>query len=449
MQRAPNILWKKEHLRDSDLYVDIFAIQNDQMFLNGSEDLVNLAFSHAKFESQDGKKIADWARESGKEHFRDGKYIEAMQKFNCTLAFANEGTADMGFAYGNRSACFFEMKMFNECLYDIEMAKKSNYPKNQFNKLEKRAAKCKKFMSDENFMAKLPSVREPKLSFNEHAKFAGVADCLKLQENDDYGRHIIATCDLKIGQTILIEKPYAIIPKRSNLRCINCFKDCMNFISCESCVSAPFCNDDCKEKSRHEYECNRPANLSRKETFDLVLNIFFKINETFPNVDNLMEMVDLLLKRQDPAGLAGLAGADQKAFGWIFQLVHNHEKQTKDHLRRLRGATAVAITTLNRNPILKRKFAALKYRRFLQHLLLHLFHVAEHCIDLLQYQQVNNTEPAMKYSLDEYATGMYPFACYFNHSCMPNVCCYSVDDRLICKVIRPIGNGQQVFRSYM
>lgn len=447
MQRARNILWKKENSRDSELFVDIFSIRNDQIHLKGTEDLIEVAFSHAQWGSQDANSIANWARESGKEHFRDRKFDEAMQKFNCTLAFAKNGTADMGIAYANRSACFFEMHMFDECLHDIDMAKKSNYPRNQWNKLEERAAKCVQFMNDKNFMSKLPLSREPKLSFGEHAKFAGVADCLKIQENADYGRHVIATKYLKIGQTILIEKPYAITPKRhTNLRCVNCFKVCMNFISCKSCVGAAFCNTECKEKSCHEYECNWPANLSRKETFELVMKMFFKINETFPNVDDLMETVDLLLKRQDPSGLVG---ADQKMFGWIFQLVHNHEKQTTEHLRRLRSATAVAITALNRNPILKRKFAALKHRRFLQHLLLHLFHVAEHSVDLLQYQQENGNEPAMKYSLNEYASGMYPFACYFNHSCMPNICCYSVDDRLIGKVIRPIQKGQQLFRSYM
>lgn len=446
MQCAPNILWKKEQERDSDLFVDIFAVQNDEIFTNGTNDLVNLGFSIAESKSKIDKQIANWARESGKQHFRDGKYIDAMNNFNGSLALAKEGTADMGIAYGNRSACFFEMKMFNECLRDIDMAKKSNYPKNQLNKLELRATKCQKFMNDRDFMSTLPTIREPKLSFNEHAKFAGVADCLKLEENVEYGRHVITMSDLKIGQTILIEKPFVIIPKRTNARCINCFKACMNFIPCENCDSASFCDTDCQEKSLHEYECNRPACLSRKETFDLVLNMFFKLNETFLNADDLMETIDMLLNRQDPSGFVD---ADRTAFGWIFQLAHNHEKQTQEHLRRLRGATSIAIITLNRNPILKRKFAALKHRRLLQHLLLHLFHVAEHSIDLLQYLQEDNNKMSMKSSLEEYATGMYPFACYFNHSCIPNVCIYSVDDRLIGKVIRPIKKGEQVFRSYM
>lgn len=406
-----------------------------------------MAFSMAEAESQAvANKIGDWARESGKQHFRDGDYIEAMNKFNCSLASAGKESADMGFAYGNRSACFFELKMFNECLRDIELAKKSNYPRNQLKKLNECAAKCRQFLNDEEYMSKSPSVREPTLSFNEHAKFTGVADCLKLEENDDHGRHVIAACDLKIGQTILIEKPFAIIPKGGRLRCMNCFKAFTNVIPCENCDAASFCDADCLDKSLHEYDCNRPACLSRKETFDLVLNMFFKINEAIPNVDGLMEMVDMLLKRQDPSGFTD---ANQKAFGWIFQLVHNHGKQTKEHLRRLRGATAIAIAALNRNPISKRKFSALKHRRFLQHLLLHLFHVAEHGIDLLQYQQTDNSEMAMKSSLGEYATGMYPFACYFNHSCIPNICIYSVDDRLIGKVIRPIKKGQQLFRSYM
>lgn len=451
MPRAPKILWKKENSRNSNVFVDIFTIPNDEVFEKGSDELVEIAFKHAKPNANDAKQLAHRARECGKQYFRDGQYAKAMEQFNHTLLLASKDTVDMGFAYGNRSACFFELNLFDECLHDIEITKKSKYPRNQWEKLDTRAAKCIKFKNDDQFMAKVPTAREPKLSFPQHAKFTGVADCLKLKESDDYGRHVIATCDLKIGQTILIEKPYAIIPKRDypDLRCVNCFKHSMSLMPCENCVSAAFCNDDCKEKSRHEYDCSQPITLSRKETFELVLNMFFKLNETFPNVDDLMEMVELLLNRSDFPDPSHLVSAEQREFGWIFQLVHNHEKQTQAHLRRFRGATTIAIATIHRNPILKRKFAALKYRRFLQHLLLHLFHVAEHSIDLMQYQQEDKNDPAMKYSLLEYASGMYPFACYFNHSCMPNVCCYSVDDRLICKVIRPIEKGQQVFRSYM
>lgn len=458
MQRRLDILWQKENSHNSDLYMDIFAIKGGhQIHLKQTQELVGLAYGNANSSKLYRKNLyAECCREEGMELFQQGNYIEAMQKFNFGLAFATKGTAEMGTAFANRSMCFLHLNLFKECLIDIEMARKSGYPSHLMYKLDECVAKCTNSMNDAQFKSTIFNVQEPKLSFNEHAKFAGVADCLKLQKNDEFGRHIITTCDLKIGQTILVEKPFAIASNRKNTktrsRCIDCFKDLTNFVTCDNCVSVYFSCANCSEMSiNHKFECNglsrkQTYELCEKETFDLVLRMFFNINAIFPDVDALIETVDLLLKCQDAPDLIT---DQQKAFGSIFQLAHNHEKQSHEHMRQLRMATATAIAVIMRQPILKRKFAALKYRRFLQHLCLHLFHVAEHSIDLLEYHQENNNEPIIKYSLEEYASGMYPFACYLNHSCCPNVCCFSVDDRLICKVISPIKKGEQVLRSYM
>lgn len=82
-----------------------------------------------KLASQGAENVAQLAR---KQDFRDRNYIAAMNKFNRTLALAEKGTSNMGFAYGNRSACFLDWKIFHECLHDI---KKSNYSRNQLTKL--------------------------------------------------------------------------------------------------------------------------------------------------------------------------------------------------------------------------------------------------------------------------------------------------------------------------
>lgn len=451
MQRPLNILWQKENSPISNLYIDIFAIKEHDLSQSDVTSVVNNMFEACKSaQFKKNNTFAAMAREKGKTFFVQGKYFEAMNQFSNGLSGAEFGTSEMGMAYANRSACFLRLNMLEECLLDIEMAKKSNYPKHLMPKLNERAAKCSSLMKDEQFKWEQFSVREPKLSFSEHAKLAGVADCLKVQKNDKFGRHIITTCDLKIGQTVLVEKPYSIQIQRDyskcRRRCLNCFKECVNMIPCKDCVGALFCNNDCEEKSFHKYECNRPGTLSRKETFELVLGMFFNIDATFADVNDLMKAVDMFLKGQD---VLRSTNAAERSFGSIFQLAPNHEKQDPHHLTRLRAATDVAIITIMRHPEFKRKYNTLKFRRFLQHLILHLFHIAEHSYDLVEYTQENSNEPMQNYSLVEFAKGMYPFGCYLNHSCVPNVFCFFVDSRLICKVIRPIKKGEQLFRSYM
>lgn len=452
MQRPLNILWQKENSSISNLYIDIIALKgNNDLSNTDVTGVVNSMFDGCKSPLyKKNNLLAALARERGKEFFVKGKYFDAMNTFSNGLSGAEFGTSEIGMAYANRSACFFRLNMLEECLFDIEMAKKSNYPKHLMPKLDERAAKCTSLLKDEQFKWEQFSVHEPKLSFSEHAKFAGVADCLKIQKNEKFGRHIIATNDLKIGQTVLVEKPYSILITRdyqkSRRRCLNCFKECVNLIPCKDCIGALFCNNDCMKEAFHKYECNKPGTLSRKETFELVLNMFANIDATFPDVNDLMNTVDMLLKGHDVFRLTNVA---ERKFGSIFQLVHNHEKQESHHLTRLRAATDVAIVTIMRHPEFKRKYNTLKYRRFLQHLILHLFHIAEHAYDLFEYTQENSDQPMQEYSLEKFAKGMYPFGCYLNHSCVPNVFCFFVDSRLICKVIRPIKKGEQLFRSYM
>lgn len=450
MQRPLNILWQKEKSSVSNLYIDIFDIRGHELGGGDITSVINNLFESCKSkEYQKSNVLAQKAREQGKTLFKEGKYIEAMNKFNRCVSGAENGTSEMGMAYANRSACFLNLNMPEECLIDIEMANNSNYPEELMPKLDERAAKCKSLMKDEQFKWDQFSAREPKLSFAEHSKFAGVADCLKVKKNEKFGRHIVTSCDLKIGQTILVENPYSIIINRAysngRMRCLYCFKECMNFITCENCVGALYCNEDCKSKSFHQYECNRPFALSRKETFELVLLMFYNINASFPDVNELIELVENLQNGQDVLRLTDNA---HRAFASVFQLTTNHEKLDESLLTRFRAATNVAVITLMRYPEFKRKFGSLKNRRFLQHLLLHLFHIAEHAYDLVEWTPDYTLNRMTAATFEHFATGVYSFGCYMNHSCIPNVACVFVDGRLICKTIRPVKKGEQLFRSY-
>lgn len=430
--------------------MDIFAVKGHNLTTN-IDAVVNAMFDAAKLPAnQKNDLTAEVKRALGKPYFVQAKYLQAMHSYNESLAWAKTESEQLGLAYANRSACFLHLNMPEECLIDIELAKKSKYPPQLMDKLDGRAAKCASLLIDERFKESRFVGREPSLNFNEHQHSAGVADCLEIRRNVKYGRHVVTTCDLKIGQTILVEQPYAIIPKRfgdsPRDRCGYFFEECMNFIMCKNCTaSMGYCNESCMAKSFHKFECKMPITLSRKETFELVLRLFFGIDAAFPDVLVLIKTVETLLKGEKPTDVTS---AEQRNFCSLFQLVHNHRKQSDFHLTRLRAATDVAIITISRFPELKRKYVSLPNQRFLQHLILHLFHIAEHAINLYECYQDADNEPMSEHKYRRYASGMYPFGCFINHSCVPNVWCHSIDGRLICKVIRPIKRGEQVFRSY-
>lgn len=445
MEQKLNILWQKTN----SVYIDIFAIHGSVMDLNRLIPIIDEQFQNAKSpEYQKNTINSEKMRDQGKAHFSEEKYLEAMKSFNASLVLAAIGTNKVALAYANRSSCFFNLKMLDECLVDIELAKQAGYPMELMHKLDARISKCMKLKSDEHYQAEVLIPDVLKLDFNEHPEFAGVADCLEIRQNDEFGRHVITTRDLEIGQTILVEHPFAITPERfyftGNNRCLNCFKEGMNFITCKNCIGAFFCNDDCLVKSFHKYDCNMPGSLSRKKTFELVLHMFYNINAMFPNVDEFMVIVEKLWKGETPVGLT----TDQKKFCALFQLVHNHRKLTDFQLDRIRAAASVTIITLTRFAAFDKKYRKLEHKRFLQHLILHLFHIAEHAVELHEISFEKNAI-LLCHTLKLFANAMYPFGCYFNHSCVPNISWFNVDGRLICKVIRPIKKGQQVFRSYL
>ncbi|XP_055303098.1 uncharacterized protein LOC129568817 isoform X2 [Sitodiplosis mosellana] len=73
--------------------------------------------------------------------------------------------------------------------------------------------------------------------------------------------------------------------------------------------------------------------------------------------------------------------------------------------------------------------------------------IAEHHLKLFQRKSKDDGKVSFS-DFEMYALGMYPFACNISHSCVPNVSYYGNGASLVCKVIRPIRKGDQIFISY-
>lgn len=438
MSSLLNILWKKDSL-NPHLYVDIFAIKGHE---------VQSDFQVKPQRSQRNNRLADAVRERGNELFEKKQYFRAMEEYNNSLAYAEIGTPQMGLAFANRSSCHIRLNMPMNAMTDIGLAKATNYPAHLMHKLNERYQKCLNRLVNETFQPAIFTLRNPSLSFKLHEKFDGVADCLKIERNSTYGRHIITKCDLEIGQVVLYERPFAIVPNQSSLayknRCAHCFEPFKNLITCEKCSGYWCYSGACTQESEHERVCNIPYS-GPKHTFDLVVKMMFKIKQAFPDVDKLINAVESLNKCN--YYLADLTDEQQKAFCSVFQMNHNHQKLSDEQLKDLQQASSSVYTNIINIADFKQKFVTEKHRRFLKHLILHLFHVAQHAIDLYDYKQGNNGND---HRFEIFGNGIYPIASYINHSCIPNVHCYASSyDAIVCQVIRKIKKGEQLFRSYL
>lgn len=198
---------------------------------------------------------AEAARSAGNKFYVERSFFDALEKYNESLCYAVEDSEAVGLAFANRSAVYFEMKLYGKCLKNLELAKVNGYPKKNFSILDKRAEKCSEQITNGN---EADNEEVPidfiKLNHQANPKLPFVADCLELRSSEKFGRFVITNKDLKVGDIVAIERPkFRIIKSDSRYescqeknkfqRCCFCLRDnLMDLIPCKSCADCEFSN---------------------------------------------------------------------------------------------------------------------------------------------------------------------------------------------------------------
>lgn len=101
------------------------------------------------------------------------------------------------------------------------------------------------------------------LSFEANKDFPGMANVLSIQENERFGKHVIADCSIDVGQVVFATPAFATIEYlvAKDLGCFNCGKAwTTNFIKCPHCISVYFCSNECSAAEIHQTKCNQMFN---------------------------------------------------------------------------------------------------------------------------------------------------------------------------------------------
>ena len=173
----------------------------------------------------------------GNKCFENKKWMDALIYYNKSISFGSSKQI-LCLIYANRSAVYFEIQRYKECLENIELARKNGYPKNKMDKLNKREEKCKELMIQEN-LEKIQITEKSseifQLSYPASKTIPWIVDCVEVKNTEKYGRGIYAKQDLKAGDIISIEDPVVCILRDDGYykHCANCMKTCMlNLIPC-------------------------------------------------------------------------------------------------------------------------------------------------------------------------------------------------------------------------
>lgn len=188
---------------------------------------------------------ADALRAAGNKFYNQRNFLDALIKYNESLCHAPCESESLGLAFANKSAVYFETKLFDKSLKNIELAKAHKYPEKNLEILKKREEKCREMLKHQTKIS--DSWEFFKLSHNSNKKLPFTIDGLELRESGKYGKHIVTARPLKVGDVLAIEKPFcSVLISESQFvevdktnkfqRCANCLKDNqLDLIPCREC----------------------------------------------------------------------------------------------------------------------------------------------------------------------------------------------------------------------
>lgn len=224
--------WQKVKNHNETLYVNLFK-SNDFQFSHEvrkwNEYLLKLKNTHSEMSYKNNDESVELIQK-GKQFFQQKQFYHAMELFTKALCFAEIDTEHVSLAFAKRAACFFHMKMYNRALTDVELALNTNCISSELTqKLDKLEDDCRQMLK----INPIHQLSETKSNFMADSKFSCIVNTLTISSNHQFGRHLIAKCDINVGEMVLLEERFASVAKNNiQITCYTCLTEIENFIAC-------------------------------------------------------------------------------------------------------------------------------------------------------------------------------------------------------------------------
>lgn len=247
-----------------------------------------------------------------KRHFDDKFYEQVHLHYSKSIAYAPIDSDDLVFAYGNRSALLHRMEKHEDSILDIDRALEINkldiglrfkllcrkveclaalgslesqtiyneavllVPKilhsnrNAKNVLE-NINNAEAAIANLNQICKPTDKETPEhVSLLQKVQVQNPFDSVAVQYNERFGRHLVATKNIKPGEIIFVEEPWVgcINNSKGHIYCGHCFTKTWASIPCDFCNWCMFCSKRCKDlawMNYHDTECSVISYLTSNE----------------------------------------------------------------------------------------------------------------------------------------------------------------------------------------
>ncbi|CAH2984269.1 unnamed protein product [Chilo suppressalis] len=392
-------------------------------------------------------------RSAGNAAYLKADYRATLEHYNKALLCAPKGSSALALAYSNRSALLLTLKLYQECLTDIERCLDLDCPPGVVAKLmkRKRDAEANINLNDnftEHVMTKLctellalKSPRNPDIP------------CASTDINvvvDSGMPKVVTTKAVTIGTVLAIEQAYISTENAAYklISCHYCQNVNTNMIPCDNCCTALFCNDTCKKKCIAEYhsvvcKLSMAIETSPEEMLSYV-KAAIKLRNSFNSWEEFNEVSLLLgpdrIKISEPSQIYN---------GEIkFSILNVSKERHFTHGRIYNCAMAFAqiiCCIVQKGSFFPDKSDdKINAIRSFSRVLMHIGMNAS-VIDVLSCVSIMSLKGR---ELGLTCKGIYPLIGKLRHSCNPNVLAIGLNNRIALLALQPMPQGTELNISY-
>lgn len=405
-------------------------------------------------------------RNLGNECFQGKADYKAWQYYNLSLMHAPIGSESYCIALANRSAVFFAIKKYIECIEDIKQVLSLNYPAKLKDKLLKRQAACEESLEcgqvidvDHPDIIKILTLQGP-----TDDRYPCASTKLEVVFSEQMGRHVIAKEDIKVGELLVQENPYFVLLLKSQFlfSCSFCLSRSLNLLPCHRCCFALYCSDKCKAnawKQYHSIECALMPIITHMEFTKLellALRTIIKARSDHADWNSLFTTVQeaesqMNTEYRGHVKVNNKWVYDSKYYASIHTLASNIEERNISDIFLKSVSAAVFFYFLKKKTdfmFTENDEESKKIERCVAGtLLLHIMTSPTNMHGLS-----TNIETATGDYVDEISLASAPYAFHslLNHSCAPNVVRFGKlgTGQMTLYALRPIKKGMQVLDNY-
>ena len=390
--------------------------------------------------------------------FNEGNFDLALNFYNKSICFAENGSENLGIGYAARSLAYFSMGHYEECLKSVNFAKNSNCPENLMPKLLERENKCLEYLEKvEKEEKKIPKGAKFNLCYRPNEKIPFLADCVEVKKSE-IGKGLYATRDIHVGDIVEIEDTFAktLNVDQFHHRCTNCYDEkYKNLIPCDSCTKVMFCSEECKKKAWadfHELDCGMIDGLILNDDYMafIVSKIIWTALNAFKTIGHWIKFFECDREKIKNLNIDYKNYSMRNKYESMLGLVPTYDCVNNE----MEGMVLAALRLqklILRNKTVKHRFQYEREKTFLFRAIFHQYYTSK------VYTSTISATPKMEwlewsYNIckikREIGHSITTIFNLINHSCSPSVMRVEERKNLILIAIRPIKKGQQLFSCY-